>query len=122
MGMKDFKGSSRVEDKSPSTQVLDLHDQAAAILSEREQDYGDATTFFTQVATAASAITKKNLSAYDCCVIFLMGKLVRFNEGLDCEIPSNTIQKAGVNEKILDNLRDGMNYIGFLNPLTKDSK
>lgn len=122
MGMKDFVGSSRVQNASstasPTDAVINLHEQAMLILKDRGEDYGDASTFFQQVANAVEAITGQSMSSYQCCLVFLIGKLVRYNQSLDWNQgwPEQRNQK---HEKALDNLRDGMNYLGFLDALTK---
>jgi len=54
-----------------------LQEANRIVNGERQTDYSDPVENFKQIASIASAILKKELSAKDCCVVLMAVKLAR---------------------------------------------
>ena len=57
---------------------MDILQKAHAIVNgARQQDYGDPTGSFKQVATIASILMQKEITAQECCKVMIAVKLAR---------------------------------------------
>ena len=54
-----------------------LQEADRIVNGERQTDYSDPVENFKQIASIASTILKKELSAEDCCVVLMAVKLAR---------------------------------------------
>ena len=70
---------------------------SASVLNDRAAQYGDETACFDRVATIASTILGKNLTAYDISIIMVAMKLGRLREA---------------HQKV-DTYVDAINYVAF---------
>ena len=70
---------------------------SASVLNDRAAQYGDETACFDRVATIASTILGKNLTAYDISIIMVAMKLGRLREA----------------RQKVDTYVDAINYVAF---------
>lgn len=75
----------------------DILAEAAALVDERGQDYGDVENNFANIASIANAMLGRDLSAYDVAMILAAVKFARMRQ---------SPWKA-------DNFLDGINYLAF---------
>ena len=70
---------------------------SASVLNDRAAQYGDETACFDRIATIASTILGKNLTAYDISIIMVAMKLGRLREA----------------RQKVDTYVDAINYVAF---------